>query len=190
MIFLSSAELFKINYFKKLFHEYHKSVKNYPACKEITPLDVVQSVTSPTADPGVESSIPDSRACPILSWRLIMKLFLWSFSSLLLNHSRRAVVIYKQKYVHEVLVNRLNKLSQEKRVVRWTDHPSMSIAVDWDVKHENKQTKQNLTTCLVFQGCRFDLWLLQSVRWDFRLWSNLYMTFAVGGTLKTIAHTP
>ena len=58
MIFLSSAELFKINYFKKLFHEYHKSVKNSPACKESTPLDVVQSVRSPTADLGVESSIP------------------------------------------------------------------------------------------------------------------------------------
>ena len=58
MIFLSSAELFKINYLKKKFHEYHKSVKNYPACKEITPLEVVQSVTSQTADPGVESSIP------------------------------------------------------------------------------------------------------------------------------------
>ena len=54
MIFLSSAELFKINYLKKKFHEYHKSVKNYPACKEITPLDVVLSVTSPTG----ESSIP------------------------------------------------------------------------------------------------------------------------------------
>ena len=36
-----------------------------------------------------------------------MKLFLRSFSSLPLNHSRRVVVSYKRKYVHEVLVNRL-----------------------------------------------------------------------------------
>ena len=45
-----------------------------------------------TADPGVASSI---WPCPILSWRLIMKSFLQSFSFLPLNHSRRAVVSYK-----------------------------------------------------------------------------------------------
>ena len=38
----------------------------------------------------------------------------WSFSSLPLNHSRRVVVSYKRKYVHEVLVNCLFKLAQEK----------------------------------------------------------------------------
>ena len=32
--------------------------------------------------------------------------------------SRKVVVIYKQKYVHEVLVNHLVKLTQEKSVVR------------------------------------------------------------------------
>ena len=35
-------------------------------------------------------------------------------SSLPLNHSRRVVVSYKRKYVHEVLVNCLFKLAQEK----------------------------------------------------------------------------
>ena len=50
-----------------------------------------------------------SRGCefdpgPILSWRLIMSP---------LNHSRRVVVSYKQKYVHKVLVNYLFKLAQE-----------------------------------------------------------------------------
>ena len=44
----------------------------------------------------------------------IMKYFLRSFPSLPLNHSRRAVVSYKRKYVHEVLVNCLFKLGQEK----------------------------------------------------------------------------
>ena len=41
--------------------------------------------------------------------------------------SRRVVVSYKQKCVHQVLVNRSVKLAQEK-------------AVDWDVKPQNKQT--------------------------------------------------
>ena len=40
------------------------------------------------------------------------------WSSLPLNHSRRVVVSYKQKYVHEVLVNCLFKLAHEKSVVR------------------------------------------------------------------------
>ena len=43
-----------------------------------------------------------------------MKLFLHSFSSLTLNHSRRVVVSYKRKYVHEVLVNCLFKPAKEK----------------------------------------------------------------------------
>ena len=53
-----------------------------------------------------------------------------------MNHSRRVVVSYEWKYVHEVLVNRLFKLA-----VRWTDRPVMTTAVDWDVKQQNKQTK-------------------------------------------------
>ena len=44
--------------------------------------------------------------------------------------SRKFVVSYKQKYVHEVLANCLVKLSQEKSVVRWTERPNMTIAVD------------------------------------------------------------
>ena len=45
-----------------------------------------------------------------------------------------------QKYVYEVLVDCLVKLklAQEKRVVRWTDPPKMTIAVDWDVKDQIK----------------------------------------------------
>ena len=43
-----------------------------------------------------------------------MKEFLWSFSSLQLIHSRRVVVSYKRKYVHELLVNRLFKPAEEK----------------------------------------------------------------------------
>ena len=77
---------------------------------------VAQSVTclvtdvSLTADPGVVSSIP-ARSHTFVE---IDHEFLRSFSSLPLNHSRRVVVSYKRKYVHEVLVNCLFKLTQEK----------------------------------------------------------------------------
>ena len=40
--------------------------------------------------------------------------FRGDFSALPLNHSRRVVVSYKRKYVHELLVNCLFKLAQEK----------------------------------------------------------------------------
>ena len=44
--------------------------------------------------------------------------------------SRRAVVSYWRKYVHEVLVNRLRDLSLPRKiVVRLTDRPDMTIAV-------------------------------------------------------------
>ena len=55
-----------------------------------------------------------------------------------MNHSRRVVVSYERKYVHEVLVNCLFKLAQEKV---WLGELTV-IAVDWDVKQQNKQTKQ------------------------------------------------
>ena len=46
--------------------------------------------------------------------------------------SRRAVVSYWQKYVHEVLVNRLGDLSlPRKSVVRLTDCPGMTLDVYW-----------------------------------------------------------
>ena len=56
-------------------------------------------------------------------------------------NSKRVVVSYKRKYVHEVLVNRLVKLAKEKSVVMLTDHPNMTIAADRDVKQQ-----PNLTT--------------------------------------------
>ena len=82
------------------------------------PGHVAQSVTclatdaSLIADPGIAD--PGSGPGLILLWRLIRKYFLRSFSSLPLNHSRRVVVSYKQKYVHELLVNCLFKLAQKR----------------------------------------------------------------------------
>ena len=72
-----------------------------------------QSVTCLATD-AIQGSRVRSRPGLILSWRLIMKSFLRSFSILPLNHSRKVVVSYKGKYVHEVLINRLFKLVQEK----------------------------------------------------------------------------
>ena len=37
--------------------------------------------------------------------------------------------------------NRLVKLAQEKSVVRWTDHPDMTIDVEWDIKYQTKPKK-------------------------------------------------
>ena len=64
-----------------------------------------------TADPGVQSSIP-ARS------HTFVKIDLEIISTVILlpplNHSRRVVVSYKRKYVHEVLVNYLFKLAQVK----------------------------------------------------------------------------
>ena len=55
--------------------------------------------------------------------------------------SRRAVVSYWRKYVHEVLVNRLGGLSlPRKSVVRLTDRPDMTL----DVYHGRKTTNQQV----------------------------------------------
>ena len=64
-----------------------------------------------TTDPGVARSIPAQSHNFVKIDREII-------SSLPLNHSRRVVVSYKRKYVHEVLANRLYKLAQGKGVVR------------------------------------------------------------------------
>ena len=47
-------------------------------------------------------------------------------------------VSYKQEHEHEVLVNHLVKLFQEKGVARLTDR-LVNIAVDWEVKTQAKQ---------------------------------------------------
>ena len=56
--------------------------------------------------------------------------------------SRRAVVSYWRKYVHEVLINRLGGLSlPRKSVVRLTDRPDMTL----DVYRGRKTTIQHKT---------------------------------------------
>ena len=63
------------------------------------------------ADPGVMSSIPaQSHTFVEIDHEIISMAIILPSADL-----RRAVVSYKRKYVHEVLVNRLVKLAQEKR---------------------------------------------------------------------------
>ena len=71
-----------------------------------------------------------------------MKYILRSFSSLPLNHSRRVVVSYKRKYVHEVLVNCLFKLAQEK--VWLGNRLAMTIAVDLRRKAKKKKYRNHM----------------------------------------------
>ena len=99
-----------------------------------------------TADTGVTSSIPAlSHNLAEIDHEII-------YTAILLpsTDSRRVFVSYKRKYVHEVLVNRLVKLVQQKSVVRWTDGPDMTIAVDRDIKNQTKQTKPVLYLDRIF----------------------------------------
>ena len=95
----------------------------------------MQLVRCLTADPGVTSSISaQSHTFAEIDHEVI------SMAILLPSADSRKDVSYKRKYVYEVLVNCLVKLAQEKSVVRWTDQPDMTIAVDWDAKNQTKQT--------------------------------------------------
>ena len=49
-----------------------------------------------------------------------------------------AILLPSADSMHEILVNCLVKLAQER-----TDRPDMTIAVDLDVKHQTKQTSKN-----------------------------------------------
>ena len=92
----------------------------YVPLLKVIPGRVAQSVTclatdaSLTADPGVASSIPARSHTFVEIDHEIISTVILSFSFLRLSHSRGVVVSYKRKYVHEVLVNYLFKLAQEK----------------------------------------------------------------------------
>ena len=104
---------------------------------KIEPGCVAQSVGHLTRKSGVLGSIPG-----------LATYFRFSF-----RFSRRAVVSYWRKYVHEVLVNRLGGLSlPRKSVVRLTDRPDMTLDVYRGRKttiqqHENR--KYHYTNLLV-----------------------------------------
>ena len=61
--------------------------------------------------------------------------------------SRRAVVSYWRKYVHELLVNRLGDLSlPRKSVARLSDRPDMTLDVYRGRKTTAQQQQQNHST--------------------------------------------
>ena len=64
---------------------------------------------------------------------------------------RRAVVSYWQKYVHEVLVNRLGLSLPRKSVVRLTDRPDMTLDVYRGRKTTMQQQQHNKFLCVWFQ---------------------------------------
>ena len=89
-------------------------------CKNLffsfSPGRVAQSVARLTQETEVPRSIPD----PATYSKFVSPP----------ADSRRAVLCYCRKYVHEVLVNRLGGLYlPRKSVVRLTDHPDMTSAV-------------------------------------------------------------
>ena len=94
-------------------------------------------------------------------------------SYLCIAFSRRAVVSYWRKYVHEVLVNRLGGLSlSRKSVVRLTDRPDMTL----DVYPGRKTTIQQIKAEYSNVGC---VWGTRDLQSDFcrqELWFTLIDT--------------
>ena len=97
---------------------------------------VAQSVICLTADPGVVSLMSARSYTFVEIDHEIISTAILLPSAV----SRKVVVSCKRKHVHEVLVNCL-EACPGKSVVRWTDCPDMTIAVDCDVKHQTKQKK-------------------------------------------------
>ena len=74
--------------------------------------------------------------------------------------SRRAVVSYWRKYVHEVLVNRLGGLSLlRKSVVRLTDRPDMTLDVYRGRKTTMQQQQQIFSLPKQSQKSRSNRWI-------------------------------
>ena len=100
-----------------ILHKFTVPKKRYRAVPPPRPGRVAQSVTCLATDacltaiPGVASSFPaPSHTFVEIDHEIISTVI----TSLPLIHSRRVVVSYKRKYVHELLVNRLFKPAQEK----------------------------------------------------------------------------
>ena len=86
------------------------------------------------------------------------------------SFSRRTVVSYWRKYVHEVLVDRLGGLSlPRKSVVRLTDHPDMTLDVHCGRKTTIQQQQvligQWLNFKIISQKCFLGDPLLKLLKW-------------------------
>ena len=112
----------------------------------ITPGRVAQSVTclvtdaKLTADPGVASSIPaQSHTFVEVDHEIISTVILLPSAESFM----KGCCQLQAKVCARLLVNCLFKLAQEKSVVRRTDRPAMTIAVDLGRK-ANKQTNKHV----------------------------------------------
>ena len=105
-----------------------------------------------TANPGVVSSIPArSNTFVEIDHETISKVILLPSSD-----SRRVVVSYKRKYVHEVLVIQLVKLAQEKM---WLDE--LTIAIDLSHVLELKiEFSSDFMQKSVTDSCTYDVTLI------------------------------
>ena len=87
------------------------------------------------------ASTPDSSHIPRVRYSVRPNTFVSPFAD-----SKRVVVSYWRKYVHEVLVKRLGGLSlPRKKVVRLTDHPDMTMLFTVDVKQQQQKQQQSVS---------------------------------------------
>ena len=108
-----------------MFYKLESHVRKPVHCYQ--PGRVAQSIGHLTRKSGVLGSIPGPATYFRFSFRF----------------SRRAVVSYWRKYVHEVPVNRLGSLSlPRKSVVRLTDRPDMTLDVNRGRKTTIQQQQQ------------------------------------------------
>ena len=95
-----------------------------------------------TADPGVASSIPaQSHSFLEIDHEIISTVILLPSA----DSFKKGCCQLQVKVCAQITVNCLFMLAQEKSVVRPTDRPAMTIAVDWDVKQQKQTNKDKKT---------------------------------------------
>ena len=99
--------------------------------------------------------------------------------------SRRAVVSYWRKYVHEVLVNRLGGLSlPRKSVVRLTDRPDMTLDVYCGRKTTIQQQQQlNHFIIIFFLNGSYYTHGIHSISWIYKV--CLYICLSVHLSIRS-----
>ena len=117
----------------KIFSLYHLEIK--PG-RKVQSVMCLAAATCLTADPGVVSW---SRPGPYFRWD-------WSWNNFY-DHSpsfhwfKKGFCQLQANVCAWSTGNLLVQACPRKKVVRWTDLPDMTIAVDWEVKNQTKQKK-------------------------------------------------
>ena len=102
-----------------------------------------------TADPGVASSIPArSHTFVEIDHEIISTVILLPSAESFM----KGCCQLQAKVCARLLVNCLFKLAQEKSVIRWTDRPAMTIAVDLGRKAIKQTNKTNMVDVCVFKA--------------------------------------